>query len=241
MLKGRYLWSMLSLLLAIGWSIDAVSRWLTLPTVTEMIPEEAHRPSNDLRLGSEHLQTLSSPNPSRPVHRQGESDLGLGQDEGHREDLIQNDDGPESDLRARGYEELFERSALVSTKVVEKALGDEDARVRRRVLSAAMLHHLLLPGDLLEHLVLNDRDPLVRRAALFAIGFHSQESSRAQWVAQRAISDPSPEVVSAAAELLEHLDAQQASPSSASRAPSENSSQLGESAVPMDPSGSAAP
>jgi len=109
---------------------------------------------------------------------------------------------PDPDVRARSIEALIERKGNRALEAVLKALEDQEARVRTRALYQAISAGLELPEDVLIALALSDSSPSVRFLALEALA----TGPEAHWIAQRALSDPSPHVQQRAQEILRGLE-----------------------------------
>ncbi len=109
---------------------------------------------------------------------------------------------PDPEGRARAIEALIDRKGEQAVKAVLKALEDPEARVRTRALYHAFSAGLEIPQDVLIGRALSDSSAIVRFLALEALA----TGPDAQWIAQRALSDPSPDVQQRAQEILRGLE-----------------------------------
>lgn len=111
------------------------------------------------------------------------------------------DSDPE--VRARSIETLIERKGDQALEAVLKALEDEEAQVRVQALYQALAGGLELPESTLANLLLSDDSSDVRFLALEALA----TGPEARWTAERALTDPSPQVQQKAREILRGLEA----------------------------------
>ena len=116
------------------------------------------------------------------------------------EQMLLNSD-PE--IRARAVAEMIKRKGRQSGDVVRDALKDDSNMVRLAAIRTASLSGVEIPQGTLVDLALNDRSELVRFLALDGL----PEDPSVQWVAERALQDPNPNVSEKAREILEAFKA----------------------------------
>lgn len=109
---------------------------------------------------------------------------------------------PPPEARAEAVEQLVENAGPQALGAVLRALGDPDAQVRTRALSAALSGGVELPATTLIQ-ALGDTAPDIRFLALGALASHPD----ARTFATRAVSDSSRDVQAEARQILNWLEA----------------------------------
>jgi hypothetical protein len=130
------------------------------------------------------------------------------------EELEQDLMDPNPEVRARSVETLVEREGQDAEELVLRALEDGNDHVRSRALDVAVTSGVKLPIDTLTDLTEYDPSPLVRTLALVAIAGVAENSGPEELdirpLAERALSDPAPDVKAQAQQILEQIDIESA-------------------------------
>jgi hypothetical protein len=121
------------------------------------------------------------------------------------EQMLLNSD-PE--IRARAVAEVIKRKGRQSGDVVRDALKDDSDMVRLAALRMASLSGVELTQQTLVDLAVNDKSAIVRFLALEDL----PADPSLQWVAERALQDPNPNVSQKAREILQQLTPASAPP-----------------------------